>query len=200
MTGEGSLLFVFLVSLFTISGLLFVLKLLQLLSQKRGKDRERRRWGGLAVALVGMTVCVVVYLTVVLPSGSQYVLNVAAIRATNRDVQPVDLSLWVYDTNNSVIKKVFTPGKLDPRQTGTSWVSLDDGEFTVLPKRTISDEGLLTCEVKLNPNRLATPPDARFVITIDLSEVLESSVDPITYQARSLGTGDFELKVLIDVH
>lgn len=198
MTDQSSTLFIVLLSLFVLSAALFIGKVLQFLLPSREK-RRRLGWGGLIVGALGTVASVLLYFNFVYRAGPVVTLNIDAIRVTRTDLDPVDLSLWVYDQKGSVIKKVYTAGKLNPKDNGTSWLPLGDRTYAPIPAAAVSPDGMLSFSIKLNPNILATPPNAHFTAMIDVSEIVNAPEKPVRLIVRSSVGGDYELRLLFNI-
>jgi hypothetical protein len=124
-----------------------------------------------------------------------------AIRFTGEAVdrestEAVSLSLWLYDENDDLIDHRFTSGKLVPEVQGTQWKPLNGRpEGIPIPRRRLGKGDRFTFQIKLNPNRLLTPPDAVFIESVDLSSLLTGDLD----QKQLLITSTnklFELRVV----
>ncbi len=148
-------------------------------------------------AALRIVLCVA--LCIVLFSGcekeSRYTLRIDSIRAVDADAEPVDLSIWLYDSSDNLISKSFDSGELDPEKIGTDWLSLRNTVPVRLPKAMISGDRVLTGTIKLNPNRFATPADAVFPISINLAEAFESEIDMMVVTLTPRTDAPFELRV-----
>lgn len=129
-------------------------------------------------------------------SATGYELKLDAIRVVERDADKVNISLWVYDYAGKLIRNVFTPGALDPDISGGSWVLLNDPEFKSIPASSVVDPGRLELEIRLNPNRFMTPPDAIFKFTVELKDILREPENKTGLVVTS-ENGAYELRVWI---
>ena len=66
-------------------------------------------------------------------------------------------------------------------------MEFDDQTFTSIPADAVSFTELFEFQIKLNPNRFATPPDAIFTSFIDLRALEESNTFPGKYVIKSDG-------------
>ncbi len=162
-----------------------------------GASRWLSALPGTVLRIVFIVICTTIF--AVLFSGcekeSRYTLRVDSIRAVDRDADPVDLSIWIYDPSGNLVSKSFDSRELDPGKIGTEWLSIRNTEPIRIPEAMISEDGVLQGTIKLNPNRLATPPDAIFPISINLAEAFESEVDPIVVTLQSRSDAPYELRV-----
>ena len=137
------------------------------------------------------------YLRLVAPWPSPYAIRLAAIRLTDEEHDPVDLSLRCYDKQGRLIKRVYTRGKLDPEVSGTSWLSLEDMDYVSVSTRSITDNSILHLKIVLNPGRLLTPPDAIFDSALNLPKNRSDPSNPVEYTLLSKGKGEFEIRILV---
>jgi hypothetical protein len=101
----------------------------------------------------------------------------------------------MYGEGGDLIDHIFTSGKLVPEIQKTEWKLLNASEGISLPRRRLSKEEPFTFQIKLNPNRLLTPPDAVFTESVDLSSLLTGELE----QKRLIITSTnklFELRVV----
>ena len=177
---------------FACSALIFALQLAGYVSSRRGERRRHRT--GFAVSAAATGLLGLLYFGLVFSPPSPYRLRLDAFRATSRDADPVDLSLWLYDGQGAPLKNVYTRGKLIPREDGLIWVALADTKYTRIPSRSISENRRLYLDIKLNPRRLLTPPDAVFRGTVNLPAVPTGEARPYLTTLRS-EDGDYEIRL-----
>jgi hypothetical protein len=185
-----SLLLAFLV----FSSLVFVMQLIDTLR----RDRRGRR-SGMRLAVTGgvAALSLFLYLRLVAPWPSPFSFRFEAIRLTNEEHEPVDLSLRCYDKNGRLIKRIYTKGKLDPEVSGTSWRPLEDKDYKRLSTRSITDGSILQLKIVLNPGRLLTAPDAIFDSALNLPKAKSDPSNPVEYTLISKGKGEFEIRLLV---
>lgn len=147
--------------------------------------------------VLGIGILAIVVLFAGCNAKSPYMIKIEAIRTTNALGIPVNLSLWAYDSRSEVTIRAFGSGKLDPKINGTEWVEFKDSKFVSLPAKSITGSGELFLQIKLNPNRLATPPDAIFELSLNPKDLLSSEYPELTERVPSIGDGEFELRVVI---
>lgn len=136
-------------------------------------------------------------------ANSAYEMKITALRVLDKNAKPVGLSFWIFDGSGKQISTMFISGKLDPETHGSTWLEFDSQAFTAIPADAVSLADLFEFQIKLNPNRLATPPDAIFTSFIDLREFEESNSSPGQYIIKSDGSdgngdgGRYELSIQI---
>ena len=128
-------------------------------------------------------------------SGVVHEVKLDAMRVLDGDADPVTMSLWIYDSKGDVIRRTFTPGRLDSKVFGTSWVPVNDPDFGPIPKESIPDASRFSCQIKLNPNRLLTPPDAVFNLALDLEGGLKSEDGAVEVVVESEDEGRYQIKL-----
>ena len=134
----------------------------------------------------------------ILPSctkGSGYTVRIDAIRATARLEEGVALSAWLYpaDSDDALVRE-FVSGKT----AGTGWVEFPDSRPVEIPASAINDRGQFHFLVKLNPNRLATPPDAVFEGSVPLADMLlTDGKDAAAVTIRAKNDAPFEVRVVL---
>ena len=125
---------------------------------------------------------------------SVYEVKLDAIRVIDQEAEGVNLSVWLYDVKGNLIRHVFTQGVLDPAISGREWVTLDDPEFKPMSAEAIPDPAHFVLEIKLNPNRFATPPDAVFYLTANL-ENLQLNAENAHDQVVTSESGAYQLRL-----
>ena len=154
------------------------------------------------VGLVAACLPLLLSLSVFLAGCSDYTsiaIKMEAIRFTPQAIsggaaEAVSLSLWMYDENAGLIKHAFASGKLVPDIQKTDWKSLNDTDQKAVPRKWLKKSDLFTFQIKLNPNRLLTPPDAVFSESIDLGPLIRGEIQQQNLVIPS-GNKLFELRI-----
>ena len=122
-------------------------------------------------------------------------ISMQALRCTDDEADAVGLSFWLYDEDGRLVGNTFTSGGLDPRSQGTEWKFLDDADAIRIPSRLLDEDGLFRYQVKLNPHRLVTPPDAVFDGKVEPDAVRGSDSARETVVLRASDGSPFELRI-----
>jgi len=145
-------------------------------------------------AAAGLLSAVLILLMVSCGGSATIGISMRAIRCTDPDGDPVNLSLWLYGENGRLVGHTFTSGGLDPELQKDRWRLLDEADYIRVPRRLLEEGAVFRYVVKLNPNRLLTPPDAVFRARVSLDAVRQADESERTVVLRSEERGIFELR------
>jgi len=146
-------------------------------------------------AAAGLSTAILILLVMSCGGSPTVGISMRAVRCTDEDADPVSLSLWLYDENGKLVGHTFTSGSLDPEIQRGRWRILDEPDFIRVPQRLLGQGGVFRYVVKLNPNRLLTPPDAVFRAQVSLVALREADESSRTVVLGSEERGIFELRV-----
>jgi hypothetical protein len=120
---------------------------------------------------------------------SIYDIRLDAIRATGDLAKPVGVSLWLYPHG---VEKELARSFVSEKISGTEWVLLES-DFVPIPQLYVTERAYFVLTVRLNPNRLATPPDAVFSASLPLAEL--TGTERITTEVVLSALEPYELRL-----
>ena len=129
---------------------------------------------------------------------SGYEVRLDAIRTTEKLDDRISVSVWLYDSAGEKLQNLFVQGAKLGEGPVREWISLDSTRFIAIPDETVDQNGVVSFVIKLNPNRLAIPPDAVFYAQVRPSEVFTEGgaerADPKTFIVEAAAKRPFELR------
>ena len=191
MDNQNSIILISIAALF---GLIFIANTIRYFRPKRKSSVY-----GVLIPLLIAVAAVAAYFIFIYSPPSPYSVRFDTVRTTDRDSEPIDLSIWMYDDKGEVFKKFFADEKLIPEIQGTAWLILNDTEYKTIPSRRITEERKFDFQIKLNPNRLAQPPDGVFSAFIDFTELNGQPEQPVYITIRSTNQGLYVLRLELTV-